>query len=51
VGWVVGAAVELYLARTTLSLQGRYTEGLRSVLETGIDLKNRGAAVLFGLTF
>lgn len=50
-GWVVGAAVELYLARTTLSLQGRYTEGLRSVLETGIDLKNRGAAVLFGLTF
>jgi hypothetical protein len=51
VGWVAGAAVELYLARTTLSLQGRYTEGLRSVLETGVDLKNRAAAVLFGLTF
>ncbi len=51
VGWVAGAAVELYLPRTTLSLQGRYTEGLRSVLETGIDLRNRGAAVLFGLTF
>ena len=51
VGWVAGAAVELYLTRTTLSLQGRYTEGLRSVLETGVDLKNRAAAVLFGLTF
>ncbi|HEX7275806.1 MAG TPA: porin family protein [Acidimicrobiales bacterium] len=51
VGWVAGAAVELYLPRTTLSLQGRYTEGLRSVLETGVDLKNRAAAVLFGLTF
>jgi hypothetical protein len=51
VGWVAGAAVELYLARTTLSLQGRYFEGLRSVLETGVDLKNRAAALLFGLTF
>ena len=50
-GWVAGAALELYLPRTTLSLQGRYTEGLRSVLETGIDLKNRGVALLFGLTF
>ncbi|HEU4955125.1 MAG TPA: porin family protein, partial [Gemmatimonadales bacterium] len=30
-GWIAGAAVELYLPRTTLSLQGRYTEGLRSV--------------------
>jgi Outer membrane protein beta-barrel domain len=51
VGWVAGAALEMYLPRTTLSLQGRYTEGLRSVLEGGIDLKNRGVAVLFGLTF
>ena len=50
-GWVAGGAVELYLPRTTLSLQGRYTEGLRSVLEGGVDLKNRGVAVLFGLTF
>jgi hypothetical protein len=50
-GWVAGAALELHLPRTTLSVQGRYTEGLRSVVETGIDLKNRGAAVLFGLTF
>jgi Outer membrane protein beta-barrel domain len=50
-GWVTGAAVELHLPRTTLSVQGRYTEGLRSVVETGVDLKNRGAAVLFGLTF
>jgi hypothetical protein len=37
-GWVAGAALELYLARTTLSLQGRYTQGLRSVLNTGVDL-------------
>jgi len=51
VGWVAGAALELYLPRTTLSLQGRYTEGLRSVVESGIDLKNRGVALLFGLTF
>ena len=51
VGWVAGAAVELYLQRTTLSLQGRYSEGLRSVLESGVELKNRGAAILFGLTF
>lgn len=51
VGWVAGAAVELYLPRTTLSVQGRYTEGLRSVLESGVDLKNRGAAILFGITF
>jgi hypothetical protein len=50
-GWVAGAAVELYLTRTTLSLQGRYTQGLRSVLDTGVDLRNRGAALLFGLTF
>jgi outer membrane protein with beta-barrel domain len=50
-GWVAGAALELYLTRTTLSLQGRYTEGLRSVVESGIDLKNRGVALLFGLTF
>ena len=50
-GWVAGAAVELHLPRTTLSVQGRYSEGLRSVVETGIDLKNRSAAVLFGLTF
>jgi hypothetical protein len=51
VGWVAGAAVELYLPRTTLSLQGRYSQGLRSILDTGVDLKNRAAAVLFGLTF
>jgi Outer membrane protein beta-barrel domain len=51
IGWIAGAAVEMYLPRTTLSLQGRYTEGLRSVLEGGVDLKNRGVALLFGLTF
>jgi Outer membrane protein beta-barrel domain len=50
-GWIAGAALELYLPRTTLSLQGRYTEGFRSVLNTGVDLKNRAVALLFGLTF
>jgi hypothetical protein len=49
-GWVAGAAAEMHLPRTTLALQGRYSSGFRSVLET-VDLKNRGIAVLFGLTF
>jgi hypothetical protein len=49
--WVAGAAMEMHLPRTTLSLQGRYSAGLRSVLQGGIDLRNRGLAVLFGLTF
>jgi hypothetical protein len=49
--WVAGAAMEMHLPRTTLSLQGRYSAGFRSVLEGGVDLRNRGLAVLFGLTF
>jgi hypothetical protein len=49
--WVAGAALELHLPRTTLALQGRYTAGFRSVLEGPVDLRNRGVAVLFGLTF
>jgi hypothetical protein len=50
-GWVAGAAIEMHLPRTTLALQGRYTAGFRSVLEGAVDLRNRGLAVLFGLTF
>ena len=50
-GWVVGGGLEVHLPRTTLSLQGRYTAGLRSILQGGVDLKNRGVALLFGLTF
>jgi hypothetical protein len=50
VGWIAGAAIEMHLPRTTLALQGRYSSGFRSVLET-VDLRNRGMAVLFGLTF
>jgi hypothetical protein len=50
-GWVAGGGMELHLPRTTLSLMGRYTAGLRSILKEGVDLKNRGVAVLFGLTF
>jgi hypothetical protein len=49
--WTAGAALELHLPRTTLALQGRYTAGLRSVVEGPVDLRNRGIAVLFGLTF
>ncbi|HEX2220016.1 MAG TPA: porin family protein [Gemmatimonadales bacterium] len=49
--WIAGAALELHLPRTTLALQGRYTAGFRSILEGPVDLRNRGIAVLFGLTF
>lgn len=51
VGWNAGVAVEMHLPRTTLGLQGRYSTGLRSILEGPVDLRNRGLAVLFGLTF
>lgn len=51
VAWIAGAALELHLPRTTLALQGRYTAGFRSILEGPLDLRNRGVAVLFGLTF
>jgi hypothetical protein len=50
-GWIAGAAIEMHLTRVTLSLQGRYTKGLRSVVDGPVELKNRGVAVLFGLTF
>jgi hypothetical protein len=50
-GWVGGVAVDMRLPRTTLSLQGRYYRGFRSFLEGNVDLRNRGMAVLFGLTF
>jgi hypothetical protein len=49
--WIAGAALEMHLPRTTLSLQGRYTAGFRSVFDEPIDLRNRGMALLFGLTF
>jgi Outer membrane protein beta-barrel domain len=50
-GWVAGAAIEMHLPRTTLALQGRYSAGLRSVAEGPVELKNRGIAILLGLTF
>jgi hypothetical protein len=50
-GWIAGAAVEMHLPRTTLALQGRYSAGFRSVLQGPVDLRNRGVAILFGLTF
>ena len=50
-GWIAGAAVEMHFPRTTLALQGRYSAGFRSVLEGSVDLRNRGMALLFGLSF
>lgn len=50
-GWIAGAAIEMHLPRTTLALEGRYSVGFRSVLEGAVDLRNRGMALLFGLTF
>jgi hypothetical protein len=50
-GWIAGAAIEMHLPRTTLALQGRYSAGFRSFLKGNVDLRNRGMAVLFGLTF
>jgi Outer membrane protein beta-barrel domain len=50
-GWIAGAAIEMHLPRTTLALQGRYSAGFRSILEGNVELRNRGMAVLFGLTF
>jgi hypothetical protein len=50
-GWIAGAAIEMHLPRTTLALQGRYSAGFRSFLRGNVDLRNRGIAVLFGLTF
>ena len=50
-GWIAGAALEMHLPRTTLALQGRYSAGFRSVLEGPVNLRNRGVALLFGLTF
>lgn len=50
-GWIAGAAVEMHLPRTTLALEGRYSAGFRSVIEGPVDLRNRGMALLFGLTF
>jgi hypothetical protein len=49
-GFIAGAALQMHLPRTTLALQGRYSTRIRSVLEE-VDLRNRGFALLFGLTF
>jgi hypothetical protein len=50
-GYIAGAAIEMHLPRTTIGLQGRYSAGFRSLLTGNVDLRNRGIAVLFGLTF
>lgn len=47
---VAGGGVEYRHPRTVFALEARYTGGLRSVLDD-VDLRNRGFAVLLGITF
>jgi hypothetical protein len=47
---VVGAGIEMRWPQSSLSLEGRYTSGLRSVLED-FDVRNRGYGVVLALTF
>lgn len=48
--YVVGGGLEIRWPQSALSLEGRYTGGLRSVLE-GFDVRNRGFGVVLALTF
>lgn len=48
--YVVGGGLEVRWPQSALSLEGRYTGGLRSVLE-GFDVRNRGFGVVLALTF
>ncbi len=51
VGIVAGAGIEAQLNRSTLALlEGRYTAGLRSVLDNA-QIDNRAFAILLALTF
>jgi len=47
---VAGGGIEVRWPRSALSLEGRYTTGLRSVLD-GVDVRNRGFGVVLALTF
>ena len=48
--FVVGGGIEVRWPRSALSLEGRYTSGVRSVLD-GFDVRNRGFGVVLALTF
>jgi hypothetical protein len=48
--YVIGGGLEVRWPQSALSLEGRYTGGLRSVLE-GFDVRNRGFGVVLALTF
>lgn len=50
VGVVVGGGVEVRWPQSGLSVEARYTTGLRSVLD-GVDVRNRSVGVLLALTF
>jgi hypothetical protein len=49
-GLVVGAGAEIRWGQSALSLEARYTSGLRSILQ-GADLRNRAFGLVFVLTF
>ena len=49
-GLVLGGGVEVHLTRATLALEGRYTGGLRSILDD-VRVSNRTFALLLALTF
>ena len=50
VGIVAGAGLEVRWPQSALALEGRYTTGLRSVLND-LDVKNRQFGVVLSLTF
>ena len=50
VGIVAGAGLEVRWPQSALALEGRYTTGLRSVLND-LDVKNRQFGIVLSLTF
>ncbi len=50
VGLVAGAGLEVRWPQSALALEGRFTTGLRSVLDD-LDVKNRSFGVVLSLTF
>lgn len=50
-GAVMGGGIQLDWAETALALEVRYTLGLRSILESGSDVRNRQLGVMLALNF
>lgn len=50
IGLVAGGGLEMRFPRSSLSLEARYTTGMRSVL-SDVDVRNRAFAVVLALTF